>query len=98
MEIEIIQSDKQVLRIAVSGKLDANAVGNHAWELTRLIDNAKTSVILDFSGVSYLSSLGIRMLLTTSKNIQKKGKTLKVENPSVETAKVMQMAGLNMLL
>jgi anti-sigma B factor antagonist len=98
MEIEIIQSDKQLLRIAISGKLDTNAIGNHAWELTSLFANTKANVALDFSGVTYLSSLGIRMLLSASKELQKSAKNLKIENPSEETEKVLRMAGLDMLL
>jgi anti-anti-sigma factor len=98
MEIEILQSDKQILRIAVSGKLDTNTIGNHAWQLTSLFGNTKTPVALDFSGVTYLSSLGIRMLLTAYKELQKRGLSLKIEQPSEETEKVLRMAGLDMLL
>lgn len=98
MEIEVIQSDKQALRIAVSGKLDTNTIGNHAWELTSLIASTKAPVFIDFSGVTYLSSLGVRMLLSAYKELQKSGKSLKIEKPSEETEKVLRMAGLDMLL
>ncbi len=98
METEVIQSDKKLLKIAVSGKLDANEVGNHAWQLYGLLNNCKTPVILNLSGVSFLSSLGIRMLITAAKDIQRNGHSLKVENPSPEAEKVIRLAGLDELI
>ncbi len=95
METEVIQSDKTLLKIAVSGKLDANEVANHAWQLYDIINHCKTNVLLDLSAVSFLSSLGIRMLITAAKDIQRKGHIFKIENPSPEAEKVIRLSGLD---
>jgi anti-sigma B factor antagonist len=55
-------------------------------------------VILDFSEVSFLASLGIRMLLTASKDVRRQGHELKIDNASEEIKNVFDMAGLTSML
>ncbi|MCX6258118.1 MAG: STAS domain-containing protein [Bacteroidia bacterium] len=94
MELEILQSDKQILKIAVSGKLDANDIGTHSWKLLEMIGDAKTSVILEFSGVNYISSIGIRMLLSARKDLNSKGMTLSIENLDPVVENIFRISGL----
>ena len=99
MEIEVIQSDKTVLRIAISGKLDANSIGSHAWEFQDLVQHSKApSVFLDFAGVTFLSSLGIMMLLSAAKELRKANRTLRIEKPLPEVINVIHIAGLDELI
>lgn len=98
MEMEVLQSDKQLLRIALKGKLDANAIGNHAWEVFSLTENAKSPVIFDFSEVTYISSLCIGMMMTIAKDLINRGYKLTVENVTPEMEKVFQIAGLESIL
>jgi anti-anti-sigma factor len=98
MEIEVVQSDHNILRIALKGKLDANSVGNHAWELFALTNNSKTPVVFDFAGISFISSLGIGMLMSTTKDLMNRGLTLKVENVSGEVERVLRISGMESLL
>lgn len=98
MEIEVLQSDKQIMRIALTGKLDANAVGNHAWEVFALTNNSKAPVVLDFSAVNFISSLGIGMLMSAAKDLMNRGLTLRIENVPPELEKVIRIAGIESLL
>lgn len=96
--MEILQSDKSLLKIAFSGKLDANKAANEAAKFYALLNNRKSPVIIDFSEISFLSSLGIRMLLTASKDLKRNGYTLKIEGATLEVEKVLLTAGLGELL
>ena len=98
MEIEVVQSDKQLLRIALKGKLDANSVGNHAWELFALTNNSKVPVIFDFAEVHFLSSLGIGMLMSTVKDLAGRELSLKLENVTPEVENVLRISGMDSLL
>ncbi|MEI7490876.1 MAG: STAS domain-containing protein [Bacteroidota bacterium] len=98
MKIEIIQSDKSVLRLAFSGKLDANTVANGSMEFFSLLNHRKSPVYLDFSEVVFLSSLGIRMLLVAFKEVKEQGHDLKIENVRPEIAKIISTAGLDFLI
>lgn len=98
MTIEIIQSEKKLLKLAFEGKLDANSVAHNSAKFFELLKNRKGPVFVDFSEVTYLSSLGIRMLLTASKDVKDQGHEFKIENPTPEIEKIFMTAGLTDLL
>jgi len=98
MKIEILHSDKALLKLAFSGKLDANTVANGSNEFFSLLNNRKSQVILDFSEVTFLSSLGIRMLLVAIKEMKQQGHDLEIENPRPEIEKIIRTSGLDYLL
>jgi anti-anti-sigma factor len=98
MTIEIIQSEKKLLKLAFEGKLDANSVAHNSAKFFELLRNRKGPVFVDFSEVTYLSSLGIRMLLTASKDVKDQGHEFKIENPTPEIEKIFMTAGLTDLL
>jgi anti-anti-sigma factor len=87
-----------MLRIAVSGKLDANNVGNRASKLYELLEKCKSHVILDVAEVTFLSSLGIRMILSAAKEVKRKGQTLTIMNANTEVLSTLKIAGLDHLL
>lgn len=97
MEIEVLQSDKQILKIAISGKLDANDVAQHAWELLTLVNNAKTPVILDFSEVTFLSSMGIRMLFSAYNDLKNRELALNLQNVRPEVQNVLKISGFDQI-
>lgn len=98
LTLKILQSDETLLKIAFTGKLDAINLPNVEMKFHALINNQFSPVILDFSEVSFLASLGIRMLLTASKDVRRQGHDLKIDNASEEIKKVFHMAGLSSML
>ena len=98
LTLKIIQSDETLLKIAFTGKLDAINLPNVEMKFHALINNQNSPVILDFSEVSFLASLGIRMLLTAAKDVRRQGYDLKIDNASAEIKNVFYMAGLTAML
>jgi anti-anti-sigma factor len=98
MLIEIIQSDDQLLKIALSGKLDALGISGQELKFHAMLNSQNSPVILDFSGVTFVASMGIRMLLTAARDILRQGHTLKIEKAKDEIRKVFLTAGLSDLL
>lgn len=93
LSFEILKSDESVLVIAVKGELDTYNLSNHEAKFHALLNNQKSPVILDFTEVTYMSSLGIRMILVASKDLKRNGFSLKIENPNEEVEKVLTMTG-----
>ncbi len=56
--------------VAINGKLDALTCGNVETALAQLIDSGKTSLVIDFTELSYISSAGLRILLKTAKQLK----------------------------
>ena len=93
LSFEILKSDESVLVIAVKGELDTFNLSNHEAKFHALLNNQKSPVILDFTEVTYMSSLGIRMILIASKDLKRNGFDLKIENATEEVEKVLTMTG-----
>ncbi len=60
------------ITILLSGRLDSNTAPQLEAEVNESIDDAET-LILDFEGLEYLSSAGLRVLLSAHKTFLKKG-------------------------
>jgi len=98
LSLIVLQSDENLLKISFTGKLDAVHLPTVETKFHALINNQNSPVILDFSEVSFLASLGIRMLLTAYKDVARQGHSLKIENAPDEIKKVFLTAGLSEFL
>ena len=61
------------LRIALEGRLDTNTAPQLEAELKTSLPGV-TELELDFSGLEYISSAGLRVLLSAQKTMNKQGK------------------------
>jgi anti-sigma B factor antagonist len=66
-------SNEGALTIAVSGRLDANTAPQLEEELNTSLDGV-TDLTFDFKGLDYVSSAGLRLLLSAQKHMAKQGK------------------------
>ncbi len=81
MELRVDRNDGNLTRISLSGKLDVageQAIGN---EFRDLIHSHNTHFLIDMSHVTYLASLGIRLLFAGAKALAAENKKLIVLNP-----------------
>ena len=58
-----------VITLEISGKIHAEAAEELLKELNTLIDQGERHLLLDFSGVDYINSPGLRVLLTAAKDL-----------------------------
>jgi len=85
-------------RLILDGRLDANWAGYLDDFINNLVREGHHRLILNMSGVLYLSSAGIRILISQYKNIKKLGGLFLLENLSEEVAQVLDMAGIKSVL
>ena len=98
MQIDIIRADDAVTHLTLTGRLDL--AGVQAIELAFLGHTAARGkpVLVDISGVEYLSSLGLRMFLGAFQALKRKGQTLRLFRPQAPVRETLHMAGLAELL
>ena len=90
MTIEIKRTAKETT-IEIVGRLDTTT----APELDKTINEDITDVknlVLNFKGLEYISSAGLRVLLGAQKKMQKIG-TMKLTNVREEVMEVFEMTG-----
>ena len=81
----------------LKGRLDALGAGDLESELAPVITQNQKTLIIDFEQVDYLSSAGIRILLSLHKRLQKEGGCLKLTSLSSLPLEVLEMAGFTNL-
>ena len=95
MTIEIKRT-AEVTTIDIVGRLDTTT----APELDKTINEDITDVknlVLNFKGLEYISSAGLRVLLGAQKKMQKVG-TMKLVNVCEEVMEVFEMTGFSDIL
>ena len=87
MTIEIQQSEKQILAI-LNGELDTAASADAEVSLQPLLDSKGRDVVIDCSGLEYIASSGLRLLLGILKKAKSVGSRVILKNVN-EVVKVL---------
>lgn len=96
MNMVIDELDSGVTLVGLSGRFDVN--GAHAVDLHfNVIAGAKTAVVVDLSEVDFIAHLGIRLLVTSAKAVQRKGGKLVIVAPEGHVSMVLKTAGMDSL-
>ena len=86
-----IEKENGVTVLNIDGRLDTTT----APELEKAINNegeALKSLVLDFKGVDYISSAGLRVLLTAQKKMNVQG-SMELTNVSEAVMDIFEMTG-----
>jgi len=79
--------------VHAGGRIDTAAAPGLEQELNRLISEGTRRIILDFTGVPYISSGGLRVLLVTAKKLRGPGDSFALCALNPEVTKIMTLAG-----
>ena len=79
--------------VTVSGRLDTPSAVAAQKEIAPLLEHADKEIILDCSNLEYISSSGLRLLLTIRKEASAKGGKVIVEHINDDIKKVFMMTG-----
>ena len=90
------QMNGNELTVAVAGRLDTTTAPELESELKGSMDGAD-ALVLDFSGLDYISSAGLRVLLSAHKAMSKKG-GMKVTHVNEMVSEVFDVTGFSDIL
>jgi len=85
------RNDGTELTIKVSGRLDTTTSPQLDAELKQDI-NGITKLVFDFSSLEYLSSAGLRVLLSAQKTMNKQGEMI-VKNVNDAVSEIFEITG-----
>jgi anti-sigma B factor antagonist len=96
--MEISTKDmKRVSLVTVSGRVDSATAPDFEKALQSLIQANRCQIVVDLKGVDYMSSAGLRGLVTSLKAAKSGGGDLRLAQPSVRVRDVLELAGLNVI-
>lgn len=88
------ETDGSTVKLFLSGRLDTTT----APELEAELENCGTDLLLDFSDLSYISSAGLRVLLTAQKTVNAADGSLTIAHVNEEIMEVFDMTGFSSFL
>lgn len=98
MNLQVIREDETITHIALDGRLDIGGV--QAIELKFLAHTASRGKpsLIDMKGVEYISSLGIRMILSAAQALKRKGARCLLFSLQPLVKETLELAGLDEIL
>ena len=97
MKVEITQTDNKVM-VSIAGRLDTVTSSEFEKNMATYFSMPGVHLILDCAAMEYISSAGLRVVLTAHKNITAKGGRFVLSNLNKEVRSVFDMTGFSRIL
>ncbi len=97
LRIDVDEIDRKVV-LRLDGRLDAATSSTLEKKLDSLVGEHHLAILLDFCRVDYLSSAGMRLLLSAAKKIKGKKGVFILFSLNEEVMKMIQLAGFDRIL
>jgi anti-anti-sigma factor len=85
--------DGGILKVALSGSFDIAGAADVDMPFN-VIAGSRDRVILDFTNVDFLASIGVRVIVRTAKSVSKRG-GMAIVNPNEPARKVLASTGVD---
>lgn len=97
MKVEITQHDNNVMA-SIEGRLDTVTASEFEKRLAEFYQIPGTELVLDCSAMDYISSAGLRVILTVHKCLTAKNGRFVIRNLNKEVRSVFDMTGFSRIL
>lgn len=98
MELTTEQLPDGVERIALAGRMDSAGTQEIDLRFTALTATRAALIVVDFSQVSFLASIGIRTLVTNARALVRRGGRMVLASPQPLVEDVLKLAGIDTLI
>ena len=91
------KKEGNVAILTLNGRLDAYSSNELERSISTLIDNGSVRIVVNFGGVDYISSSGLRVMLASLKRLKKAEGDLKLACLKPYVKEVFDIAGFTQL-
>ena len=99
MEISHVDVNPGLRRIVLAGRLDIRGTDMIADRFAELSTESRRNVVVDFTGVAFLASIGIRALISNAKALHRMGGRMAlVVGSNTSVARTLDATGIDVLL
>jgi len=88
------QEYKRVAVMSVTGRVDSSTAPELESQLKQLVDSGQHHIVLYLKNVEYMSSAGLRAMVSTLKSVKRVNGDLRLANTSARVEEVLRLAGL----
>ena len=90
-----VESLKRVELFTIAGRIDSSNANELDDALKEATNNGRHNLVLELSGVSYMSSAALRAMVSAMRECKKRNGAVKLANVSERVAEVLSLAGLD---
>lgn len=83
------------ITISLSGRLDSVTQSELSTSLDTIFSSGPTNLIFDFTQLLYISSAGLRVLLSAQKKVNASGNTMKITGAAPDIKAVFEITGFS---
>lgn len=98
MQMNVVELGSGIRRIALTGRLDAAGDGAVETRFSAVAGGHGTGNVIDLSGVSFLASLGVRMLVACAKSAAGRGGRTVLLAPQPLVEQTLRDTGIDQIL
>jgi anti-sigma B factor antagonist len=98
MRLQIIDSNDSITHVALIGRLDVQGVNAIQYEFHHQTTSQPKSVIVDLSRMPYIASLGIGMLISAAKYLERNGARMVLVGSPPLVKEAFETAGLHQVI
>lgn len=84
--------------VSLAGQLDTLTFPDFEKAVSQIVSSSSMSVILNGTELTYISSAGLRLLLTLQKGMKAKGGTLRLKNIQQDIMDIFRITGFTSIL
>jgi anti-sigma B factor antagonist len=98
MELQYTELDNGIRLITLIGVLDMQGTFSVEVQFARHCAGDNVRVLVDLSGVTYLSSIGIPMLINTARSVTSQGGKMGLVGPIYDVNRVLEITGVPQII
>ena len=92
-----VETLKRVDLVTVSGRIDSDSAPEFDQALKDIMGNGRHNIVLDMTSVNYMSSAGLRAIVSALRECKKGRGDVRIASPSERVSEVLSLAGLDSL-
>lgn len=98
MELNVIREDDELTHLGITGRMDLVGLEGMELKFTAHTVSRRKPALIDLSGVEFIASLGLRLLLSSAKGLKRHGAKLVLLNPQPSVENVLKLSGFNEII
>jgi anti-sigma B factor antagonist len=92
-----VETMKRTALVSASGRIDSSNVSEFEDALQQVMDDGVHNIVIELSGVNYMSSAGLRAMVSALRDCKKRRGDVRLAQPSERVEEVLSLAGLDSL-
>ena len=94
MEMNVSELKNGITLIALQGTLDIMGVNQVETKFAGYCSGENARILVDMSGVDYMASIGIRLLVTNAKSLRTRSGKMALLSPTTDVFNVLEMTDI----